>query len=120
LPLVLRRDVEALFPSYGQACKQAVALLFSVGRTEEVNAECSAASIGKKTREALYVHVSGVDQLPASLRVFGGCARAYIGRVDGANVIKLNRHEPKISYLSYPAFEEDPHPPLAQSLTVHL
>jgi hypothetical protein len=27
LPLVLQRDVEALFPSYGQACEQAVALL---------------------------------------------------------------------------------------------
>jgi DNA phosphorothioation-associated putative methyltransferase len=97
LPLILRRDVEASFPSYGQACKQADALLFSVGRTEEINAACSAAPIGKKTPEALYAHVSGVDQLPASLRVFEGCARAYIGRVDDANIIKLNRLEPKIS-----------------------
>jgi len=35
--------------------------------------------------------------LPASLRVFEGCARAYIGRVEGANLIKLNRLEPRIS-----------------------
>jgi DNA phosphorothioation-associated putative methyltransferase len=120
LPLALQRDVKALFPSYAQACKQADALLFSVGRTEEVNAACSAAPIGKKTPEALYVHVSAVDRLPANLRVFEGCARAYIGRVDGANIVKLNRLEPQISYLSYPGFEDDPHPALAQSLSVHL
>ena len=120
LPLALQRDVKALFPSYGQACKQADALLFSVGRTEEVNATCSNSPIGKKMPEALYIHVSAIDRLPASLRVFEGCARTYIGRVDSANIVKLSRLEPKISYLSYPAFDEDPHPALTQSLSVNL
>jgi DNA phosphorothioation-associated putative methyltransferase len=120
LPLALQRDIKALFASYEQACKQADVLLFSVGRTEEVNAACLDAPIGKKTPEALYVHITALDRLPASLRVFEGCARAYIGRVEGANIIKLARLEPRISYLSYPAFEDDPHPALAQSLSVHL
>jgi DNA phosphorothioation-associated putative methyltransferase len=40
--------------------------------------------------------------------------------VEGANLVKLNRLEPKISYLSYPAFEDDPHPALAHSLSVNL
>ena len=92
----------------------------SVGKTEEVNAACSHSPIGKKTPEALYVHASAIDQLPASLRVFEGCARAYIGRVEGANIVKLSRLEPRISYLTYPDFEEDPHRALAQSLSVHL
>jgi DNA phosphorothioation-associated putative methyltransferase len=109
-----------LFQSYAQACKQADTLLFSVGKTEEVNAACSHSPIGKKTPEALYVHASAVDQLPASLRVFEGCARAYIGRVEGANIVKLSRLEPRISYLTYPTFEDDPHPALVQSLSVHL
>ena len=120
LPLPLQRDINALFPSYAQTCKQADALLFSVGKTEEVDAACTASPIGKKTPEALYVHVSAIDHLPASLRVFEGCARAYIGRVDGANLVKLNRLEPKISYLIYPHFDENPHPALAQSLSVIL
>jgi len=120
LPLPLQRGIRALFRSYAQACKQADSLLFSVGKPEEVNAACTASFIGKKTPEALYVHASAIDQLPASLRVFEGCARAYIGRVEGVNVVKLNRLEPRISYLSYPAFEDDPHPALAQSLSVHL
>ena len=120
LPIPLQRHIKALFPSYAQACKQADDLLFSVGSTGEVNAACSASPIGKKTPEALYVHISGIDQLPPSLRVFEGCARAYIGRVEGGNLIKLSRLEPKISYLTYPDFEEDPHPALAHSLSVHL
>lgn len=120
LPLALQRDIRALFQSYTQACKQADALLFSVGKAGEVNAACSHSPIGKKTPEALYIHVSAIDQLPATLRVFEGCARAYIGRVDGANIVKLSRLEPKISYLSYPTFEDDPHPVLAQSLSVNL
>jgi DNA phosphorothioation-associated putative methyltransferase len=119
LPLALQRDLKALFPSYGQACKQADALLFSVGRTEQVNAACLDAPIGKKTPEALDVHISALDQLPASRRVFEGCARAYIG-VEAASIVKLARLEPRISYLSYPTFEDDPHPALVLSLSVHL
>jgi DNA phosphorothioation-associated putative methyltransferase len=85
-----------------------------------VNEACSSSPVGKLTPEALYVHESAVERLPPVLRVFEGCARAYIGRVEGANLMKLNRHEPKISYLSYPDFTDDPHPALAASLSVHL
>jgi DNA phosphorothioation-associated putative methyltransferase len=81
---------------------------------------CSASPIGKKTPDALYVHLSAIDQLPASLRLLEGCARAYIGRVEGANLVKLSRLEPKIFYLTYPTFDDDPHPALAQSFSVHL
>jgi DNA phosphorothioation-associated putative methyltransferase len=34
--------------------------------------------------------------------------------------VKLHRGEPRISYLYYPGFEDDPHPALFSSLTVHL
>jgi DNA phosphorothioation-associated putative methyltransferase len=65
------------------------------------------------------VHESALEHLSPVLRLFEGCARGYIGRVEGANIIKLHRHEPKVSYLSYPDFEADPHPALAHSLSVH-
>jgi hypothetical protein len=44
----------------------------------------------------------------------------YIGAVEGANLIKLNRRSPKISYLAYPDFDRDPHPALVESLVVNL
>ena len=51
---------------------------------------------------------------------YEGCARAYIGAVDGANIIKLHREKAQISYLSYPDFDKDPHPVLAASMVVPL
>src|SRR5262249_51580409 len=80
---------------------------------------CASSAIGKITPEALYIHDSALSHLSPVLRIFEGCARGYIGRVEGANLIKLTRREPKISYLSYPDFESDPHPALAASVTVH-
>ena len=44
----------------------------------------------------------------------------FIGDVDGATVVKLRRSEPKVSYLSYPDFDADPHPALAASVNVDL
>ena len=65
-------------------------------------------SVGKLTPSAIYVHESALESLHPLLRLYEGCARRYIGRVDGANLIKLHTGEPKISYLSYPHFEPDP------------
>ena len=115
----LQRDVKGFFSSYAQACREADDLLFSVGDLSVVDGACATSSIGKLTPDALYVHESALPHLSPLLRIFEGCARGYIGRVEGANLIKLSRREPKISYLSYPEFESDPHPALTASVTVH-
>jgi DNA phosphorothioation-associated putative methyltransferase len=115
----LQRDVKGFFSSYAQACREADDLLFSVGEPAVVDGACAASAIGKLTPEALYVHESALPHLSPLLRIFEGCARSYIGRLEGANLIKLSRREPKISYLSYPGFESDPHPALTASVTVH-
>ena len=115
----LQRDIKGLFSSYASACRGADDLLFSVGDPAVVDEACVSSPIGKITPDALYIHESALPHLSPVLRIFEGCARGYIGRVEGANLIKLNRQEPKISYLSYPDFEHDPHPTLASSVTVH-
>ena len=120
LPLDLRLDVKAFFGAYKRACEQADALHFSAGDPKAIDDACRQASVGKLTPPALYVHASALAQLQPVLRVYEGCARAYVGAVEDANVIKLHREEPKISYLAYPEFESDPHPALSYSLAVHL
>jgi len=120
LPLDLQRDVKASFGTYRRACSEADSLLFSAGEMSRVDGACIAAPFGKLMPNALYVHASGLDRLPPILRVFEGCARVLTGTVEGATVIKLNRIEPKVSYLCYPDFDEDAHPPLRISLRVHL
>ena len=120
LPLPVRRDVRAIFSSYRRACEEADVALLAVGEMERVLRSARSSKVGKLTPSAIYVHESALDSLPPLLRLFEGCARGYIGRVDGANLIKLHTGEPMVSYLSYPQFDSDPHPALAEGLTVHL
>lgn len=120
LPDSIRQDVKTFFSNYTQACRKADELLFSVGRRDVIQSACQSSSIGKQTADALYVHTSALSQLTPVLRVYEGCARAYVGAVEGANIVKMHRLKPQISYLQYPEFETDPHPALAASLKVPL
>jgi DNA phosphorothioation-associated putative methyltransferase len=54
------------------------------------------------------------------LRIYEGCGRAYLGEVEGANLIKFHRKSGKLSYLVYPTFESDPHPALLRSVRLSL
>ena len=116
LPLSLQRDIRAFFGSYPKACEQADALLFGAGNPDLIDAACKRSPIGKLLPDSLYVHRTALDHLNPILRVYEGCARAYLGEIEDANILKLHRFSGKISYLSYPEFDVDPHPALARSV----
>ena len=120
LPAVLQRDVKAFFPSYSKACEQADKLLFAAGNQDAVRLTARASSVGKVTPNGIYVHISALNDLPALLRVYEGCARALVGTVEEATVVKLHRDAAKVSYLSYPDFDAVPHPRLIQSVVCDL
>jgi DNA phosphorothioation-associated putative methyltransferase len=120
LPSDLQLDVRAFFGNYRQASELADKLLFSAGAADVIREACKNSSIGKHLPDALYVHSTAMASLASVLRVYEGCARAYIGVVEGANVIKLSIGKPQISYLHYPDFESNGHPSLAGSLVVPL
>ena len=113
-------DIKALFGSYSAACDRADQLLHSLADQGAVNAACGQSKVGKLTPEALYVHQSASQQLSPLLRVYEGCARVLTGNVADSNIMKLSRTGTKVSYLSYPAFDRDPHPALATSLRADL
>jgi len=120
LPDALRWDFRDLFGSYSKACCEGDALLFRAGSAEHIDSACVASKIGKLLPTALYVHESAVSDLAPVLRVYVGCARAFVGDVPDANLIKIHRFTGKLSHLVYPQFENDPHPALARSLTINL
>ena len=66
------------------------------------------------------MHESALGDLAPVLRVYEGCARWVVGEVDDANIIKLATDKPKVSYLSYPRFDKDPHPELLEAIFVRL
>lgn len=113
LPEDLQYDARDLFGNYKAACVEADRLLFAAGNPEAVDLACRASTFGKLTAEALYAHAASVARLPAVLRVYEGCARTLTGTVDDATLLKLHRQKAQVSYLSYPTFDDDPHPALA-------
>lgn len=120
LPLDLQWDMREFFSSYKNACERGDELLFSVGDMECVEREMAASSVGKRTGNALYLHTDWVHALPLVLRVYEGCARAYLGSMEDADVIKLHRDSPRVSYLTYDDFDQCPHPALLDSYLVKL
>ncbi|MCY2977215.1 MAG: DNA phosphorothioation-associated putative methyltransferase [Planctomycetota bacterium] len=120
LPVGMQRDIKEFFGGYKSACDSADVLLFESGRTELVDAACQRSKIGRLTSNALYLHRSAISALEPILRVFEGCANAYLGDVEDANVVKLHRFSGKISYLACPRFETHPHPPVRRTIKLSL
>lgn len=116
----LQLDAKAFFGSYTRACALADILLFSTGNPAALDEALRTANIGKLTGNARYVHRDFIERLPPILRVFEGCARALVGAVEGANIVKLHRGKPLVSYLAYPSFDTEAHPALHASLVVPL
>jgi DNA phosphorothioation-associated putative methyltransferase len=120
LPHTLQRDMKTFFGAYSNACTEADAFLFQAGDAAAVDETCRRSMIGKLLPDDLYVHRSALDSLEPLLRIYEGCGRAYLGEVEGVNVIKIHRRSGKLSYLVYPEFENDPHPALLRSVRVNL
>lgn len=120
LPISLQRDIRAFFGTYKKACQSADEVLFSLGDVATRRAACRQAPVGKLTPSALYVHRSALERLPPALRIYEGCARALVGEVEFTTLVKLHYEHPKVSYLEYPDFDRNPHPPLGRSLLVDL
>lgn len=120
LPRGLQLDIKAFCGSHKQALTDATELMFAAGDREAIGKAMQAAAVGKKMPEAIYVHSSAISAMPPLLRVYEGCARVFMGDMSDCNVIKLVRDKAQVSYLSYPGFDTDPHPALAESVLVKL
>ena len=120
LPLTIQRDIKAFLGSYPAACEKANELLFLAGNAKAIDAACQRSSVGQLIDNALSMHESALDSLEPLLRIYEGCARALVGSIEGSNLIKLHRFSGKVSYLSYPDFDENPHPSLALRVKVSL
>jgi DNA phosphorothioation-associated putative methyltransferase len=105
---------------YSNACRQADDHLLLAGGAEAVDEACKRCAVRKLLPNAIYVHRTALEDLDPLLRVYEGCARAYLGTLDGANLIRLHRHSGKVSYVVYPDFETDSHPSLQRSVELSL
>lgn len=120
LPAVLQQDLKAFWSSYTNACAVADQMLFSLGAPGVIAEACRRSRLGKFVGEALYVHISALDQLDPVLRLYEGAASRAFGRLEETTLIKFRADKPKVSWLHYPEFDTDPHPALRSSLQADL
>ena len=120
LPLQTRCDIKALCGNYKAATSAADELLYSAGDLELIQRSASESQYGKVLPTAFYFHKATLELLSPALRVYEGCPRWLVGDVEHANIIKLATDKPKVSYLSYPTFDKNPHPSLTQATYVKL
>jgi len=116
----LRGDIRAFHGNYPKALLAAIRMMRQIADQDLINAVCKAVPVGKETPQAIYLHASAIDQLPTVLRLYEACARGLVGEVEGANIVKLHRYRPQVSYLCYPTFDKDAHPALTSSMVVRL
>ena len=88
LPRGLQRDIREFFGTYKSACELADQLLFQAGRAQAIDEACQHSPIGKLLPNALYLHRSAVESLEPLLRVYEGCARAYLGEIKDTNLVE--------------------------------
>ncbi|HMS12469.1 MAG TPA: DNA phosphorothioation-associated putative methyltransferase [Microthrixaceae bacterium] len=120
LPDDLQRDVRAHFGTYKAACIEADENLFALADEHRLGEALRKVPFGKILPDSVYVHADYIDLLPPLLRIYEGAGRALLGTVEDVAIVKLSRVERRISYLSYPTFEKEAHPPLATSLRADL
>lgn len=120
LPYAIQQDIKAFFGSYTRACDTADKLLFSLGQAGVIAEVCKASRVGKLVGNALYVHISALDELDPVLRLYEGCASRAFGKLEEVSLIKFRTDKPKVSYLYYPDFDTDPHPSLRSSMQADL
>lgn len=117
LPLELQRTVRVLFGDYKEACRQAEAMLFSLGKEGEVAKQGRASPVGKLLPEDLYVHISALEYVPGLLKLMLSLAESIAGKIQ-ADIVKFSLHGKSLSFLFYPDFDTDPHPKLVASVKV--
>ncbi len=120
LPMDLQRDIREFFGTYTRACESADACLFDVGNADAIDQACQRSPVGRLSSNALFVHKSAVNSLEPILRIYEGCARAYLGEIDDTTVVKLHRFSGKISYLACPDFDTAPHPAIQRTVKLSL
>jgi DNA phosphorothioation-associated putative methyltransferase len=120
----LQRDIKAFFGDYKNAMATAQSVLFQIGKSELIAAACQQAAeqgLGYlDEKEALHLHTHLVEQLPALLRIYIGCATILYGDIEQTDLIKIHSQSGKLSLMRYDDFQNQPLPRLLDRVKINL
>ncbi|MEE3719902.1 DNA phosphorothioation-associated putative methyltransferase, partial [Tumidithrix elongata RA019] len=95
-------------------------MLTNIWNTNDLITLCQQSKIGKKLPTAFYIHTSAIAALDPYLQDYEAQARAFLPDLSTFTLIKFSYDRPKISFLLYPTFNNEPHPTLHTSIQVDL
>ncbi|MCK9609002.1 MAG: DNA phosphorothioation-associated putative methyltransferase [Methylomonas sp.] len=124
LEIGLQRDIKAFFGDYQNAIETARSILFQISNAELIAEACQLATeqgLGFLDEgEALHLHTSMVQELPALLRIYIGCATILYGDIEQTDLIKIHIQSGKLSLMRYDEFENQPIPRLLERVKINL
>jgi DNA phosphorothioation-associated putative methyltransferase len=124
LEIGLQRDIKAFFGDYQNAIETARSILFLISNAELIAEACQQATeqgLGFLDEgEALHLHTSMVNELPALLRIYIGCATILYGDIEQTDLIKIHIQSGKLSLMRYDDFENQPIPRLLERVKINL
>lgn len=90
----LQKDIKAFFGDYENAVITAKSILFKISDTALISDACQKATeqgLGHLDEgEALHLHTRFVNELPALLRIYIGCATMLYGDIEQTDLIKIH------------------------------
>ncbi len=117
-------DIRKLLGGRNAATKMADELLFSLGSVEkwfDDFAVGEAQGLGFVDEDGDYmVLTENLAKQPLRIRMLVGCARRIVEPGDNFEVIRLNPHKRRVSWLHFDQFFEQPFPRLSQRIRVDL
>jgi hypothetical protein len=120
----LQRDIKTFFGDYQNAIETARSILFKISNAELIAEACQHATeqgLGFLDEgEALHLHTSMVQELPALLRIYIGCATILYGDIEQTDLIKIHIQSGKLSLMRYDDFENQPIPRLIERVKINL
>ena len=125
MPEGLKRDIKSFFGKYTNVQGQAKNLLFSVGKSENIQQACEGfykrIPKGKMDEgHSLTIHRDYLNELPSVLRVYIGCATQLYGDIENADLIKIHIRSGKVSLMRYDDFEGKGLPLLLERIKIKL
>jgi DNA phosphorothioation-associated putative methyltransferase len=120
----LQKDIKAFFGDYKHAVAMATLVLYQISQAELIATTCQQATeqgLGYLDEEgALYIHSNCVQQLPALLRIYIGCATILYGDIEQTDLIKIHSQSGKLSLMRYDDFQNQPLPHLLERIKINL
>ena len=120
----LQFDIKTFFGNYSRAQGVAKDLLFKIADTELIKKACEYSAIhgyGYLERgESLQLHTSVIEELPAVLRVYIGCASVLYGDYRNSDLVKIHITSGKISLMLFDDFEGNPLPKMVERVKIKL